>query len=586
MKKLLLTAAMLVAGIASQAQYFQHVYGVPANETLTSGINTSALGNGYFMASSNVGFAFGTASISATYADVAGNIPAAPYFTNEYMVVSNAGNPLQTQDPQVFEYNSGAGFGIIGRYTDPTLTNPNSGIYFLQLDGSGNVLNAFDYTVIPTTSSYWDVIKVSAIAESSTGKEIYITGWLQPNFAQVNGFVLKVDANSGAIIWGYVYDIINPSFSSKDLFNDIVESPYAAEVVVVGQTYDGTTTSDGFFMRINSNTGAAFPIVNLHGTATSWDAFNAVTVANSPTAGGPGFAIGGTSDANGTNDFWFTLVDPTGTFITSTLHDYSINPGADDQCEDIIERKNTFGKYEYYMAGSTFKGAFGKHDVLVIKTDAKGNGVANGEFTYGSPSDDFGKSLDQYNGTGNDGLSVFGTYGDNVIGGSDMYLVRAYFNGASGCNEKFNTPTPKSGPKLFNKYDVKDIAKFQDNKFLWKQTTAKEKTLCFAWSLSGGNNARVAPTESQGDKEGKISPNPIAQGTQYAALEVEVENPTTAQIAIYDMLGRTYYAQTFTLVKGKNSLVLDISNTNMAQGMYTVKVQGENLNQNIVWLVK
>ena len=586
MKKLLLTAAVLVAGIAAHAQYFQNLYGVPVNETLTSGINTTASGNGYFMASSNSGFAFGTASISAAFADVTGNIPGGPYFTNEYMVVSNVGNPLQTQDPQVFEFNNGSGFGIIGRYTDPTMANPNTGIYFLQLDPSGNVLNAFDYTVNPNGSSFWDVIKVSAIAESASGKEIYITGWLQPNFAQVNSFVLKIDAVTGAIIWGYVYDVINPSFSSKDLFNDIVESPYASEVIVVGQTYDGTTTSDGLFMRINSNTGTAFPIVNLHGTATSWDAFNAITVANSPTAGGPGFAIGGTSDANGTNDFWFTLVDPTGTFITSTLHDYSINPGADDQCEDIIERKNTFGKYEYYMAGSTFKGAFGRHDVLVIKTDDNGKGVANGEFTYGSSGHDFGKSLDQYNGTGNDGLSIFGTYDNNIIGGSDMYLVRAYFNGASGCNEKFSTPTPKSGPKHYLRYDVKDIAKFKDNKFSWKQTTAKDKNLCFAWSLSSGSNARVAPAEPNGDKEAKVSPNPIAQGVQYAALEVEVENPTTAQVAIYDMLGRTYYAQTFTLVKGKNSLVLNISDVNMAQGMYTVKVQGENLNQNIIWLVK
>ena len=586
MKKLLLTAAVLVTCFVANAQYFQHVYGVPVNETLTSGINTTASGDGYFMASSNSGFAFGTASISATFADVAGNIPGGPYFTNEYMVVSNAGNPLQTQDPQVFEYNNGSGFGIIGRYTDPTMANPNTGIYFLQLDPSGNVLNSFDYTVNPNGGSFWDVIKVSAIAESASGKEIYITGWLQPNFAQVNSFVLKVDASSGAIIWGYVYDVINPSFSSKDLFNDIVESPYGAEVIVVGQTYDGTTTSDGLFMRINSNTGAAFPVVNLHGTATSWDAFNAITVANSPSAGGPGFAIGGTSNTNGTNDFWFTLVDPTGTFITSTLHDYSINPGANDNCEDIIERKNTAGKFEYYMAGSTFKGAFGKYDVLVIKTDAKGNGVANGEFTYGSAGNDFGKSLDQYNGTNNDGLSVFGTYDDNIIGGSDMYLVRAYFNGASGCNEKFNTPTPKNGPKLYLRYDVKDIAKFKDDKFSWKQTGAKEKTLCFAWSITGGNNARVAPEEPKGDKEAKISPNPIAQGIQYASFEVEVETPTTAQVAIYDMLGRSYYTQTFTLVKGNNSLMLDISNANMAPGMYTVKIQGDNLNKNIVWLVK
>ena len=72
----------------------------------------------------------------------------------------------------------------------------------------------------------------------------------------------------------------------------------------------------------------------------------------------------------------------------------------------------------------------------------------------------------------------------------------------------------------------------------------------------------------------------------YANVEIDIEQPTTAQVSVYDMLGRTYYSQTFTLVKGKNNLVLDISDINMAQGMYTVKVQGDNLNKNIVWLMK
>lgn len=587
---------MLCACIALKAQYFQHVYGVPVKETLTSGINTKAQGLGYFMAGSNVGYAMGVPSVSASFTDVSGNVPASPYFDNEYIVVTNSGVPLHTQDPQVFEYNNGNGFGIVGRYDNPTSTSqPNTGIYFLQLDKKGTVLNAFDYTVNNSGTSYWNVIKVSAIAESASGKEIYVTGWLQPNFSQVNCFVLKIDAATGAVIWSYVYDLINPSSVSKDLANDIIESPYANEVIVVGETYD-SGPGYGFFMSLNSTNGAPTSSVRIFGTNNSRDAFNAIKVAGAPATGGPGFIIGGSSDVNGSNDFWLTLVKPTGAFIWSTLHDYGLNPNANNQCFDLIERKNTSGKYEYYMVGSVEKGNFGKSDVLVVKTDENGKGVSAGEFTYGAGDYDYGKSIDQYNGTTADGLSIFGTFNKNIIGSSDMYLVRAYFDGKSGCNEAFSTPPPKAGPKQIAKYDVKDLTKIKGTKFLWRQTSAKDDKLCFALTIPGASNARVAPINEEGNKHGtvgqtlnkhvQITPNPSNFGTPSVNLTVESDIVGDAEVLIYDLMGREFYKGTFTLKEGVNNLPLNIASADISAGMYKVVITNGITKLNTMMMVK
>ena len=52
------------------------------------------------------------------------------------------------------------------------------------------------------------------------------------------------------------------------------------------------------------------------------------------------------------------------------------------------------------------------------------------------------------------------------------------------------------------------------------------------------------------------------------------------------MLGRNYYTGEHTLVKGSNQLPIDISNTNMAAGMYTIQISGSDISKNILLMVK
>lgn len=104
------------------------------------------------------------------------------------------------------------------------------------------------------------------------------------------------------------------------------------------------------------------------------------------------------------------------------------------------------------------------------------------------------------------------------------------------------------------------------------------------WTSTGG--AMVGQQNPNEDKTAIVSPNPLGQGAAEVTVEIESETTVNAKVYIYDMLGRTYYSGDFTLVKGSNQLPLDISKANMAQGMYNIKISGENLNKNIMLLVK
>ena len=586
MKKLFLIVFALTS-ISINAQYFQHLYGTVDEERGISGVNVFLQPQGHLMASNNINNFAGTSNLIVTYTDINGTILGAPNFNNEYIITSPiSGNVVSVTSANVFELENGSGFGVVGLYTDNALPQP--GIFYLQLDPMGNALTIYDYTPAPGIIAWYNLLNVAAVAKSPGTDDIYITGGTESSAAANFIYALKINSVTGNIIWSSFYDIVQPNSPKKEFANDIIESPYMPfgqpEVVIVGGAYDINSTSiDGFLIRINSNTGIpSFGWAIYYGTAATSEQFTSIDIANSPSGGSNGFIIGGTAAGN---DFWLTKVDPTGGTIWSYVYDNSVLPGNNDICNDVKERLNTLGNYEYYACGTT-SNISGSSDILVIKTDDLGNGILNGEFTYNSGGVDEGFALDQYNGTGADGLSIFGISFNGGIGQADEYLIKAYFDGKSGCNQSFSTPMAQLGPGLYNETTLDYFDNFLQNSLTSTQSSVSDFNLCYRIRIPGGSNARVAPTEPKGDKEAKVSPNPIAQGTQYANVEVDIEQPTTAQVSVYDMLGRTYYAQTFTLVKGKNNLVLDMSNINMAQGMYTVKIQGENLNKNIMLLVK
>ncbi|MGV3599262.1 MAG: T9SS type A sorting domain-containing protein [Bacteroidota bacterium] len=586
MKKLFTIAIALLCFNSIQAQYFEHIYGRPFDESLGDGKNTRNT-LGHVIVGEGVPLNFFKSNVSVTHTDFNGTV----IFNNEYELYNAAGDAITTTTPKVFEFpNPGAAFGVVGKFNDfnptppvPTVP-PYTGVFYFTLDAAGNPINAYEYRIIPAGGTIWDVYNVTAVTLSATGNEAYITGNAQDTWNNADIFVLKIDINTGALIWSFLYDIINTTAPSFDLAEDIIESPFAPEVVIVGTTYSPGNSQDAFFSKIDANTGAVVAPTQIYGTPSSWDHFTSIDVANQV----GGFIIGGyiSNTTSPPYDFWLNLVDMNGNPFWAYQYDYSLIPGGDDRCYDVFERFNTNGNYEYYAGGTAFNGIFGTSDALVVKVDNMGNGV--GEFSYGDAAFQIAYKIDKMDGTGSDGLSIFGM-GDFTAapaGASELFIEKVYFNGVTSCNNKLSTPTAVPAPSLISTLNMVSTLSFVPGTLSYNNGGIFDKQLCYVWTVGGGSNARTTPNEPQGDKEAIVAPNPMQQGTQAIAVEVKTDAPVTAQVAIYDMLGRCYYNHSFELIKGSNRLPLDISAANMAAGMYTVKITGTHLSNNLLLLVK
>lgn len=594
MKKILLIV-LLLTGLATNAQYFHHIYGTTDGQKLSAGLNTNTLGLGYFLVGHN-----GQNGLSVSRTDVDGNVTGAPYFNGWYQLTDAlTGIPVYVNESKAFEMDNGGGFGIIGSYRD--INSGATGIFYLQLSPTGAVTGIYNYALSGATVIS-DVFSVGGVAEStmSGGANVYITG-SAAGAGILYAYAMKINVASGIILWSGVYDIplASGGGTASAISRDIVESPYAPsgvnEVVLVGGLYDPTsaTLPDAFSLSLDANTGALITgLADVYGTSSSTDYFTAISVANSTAGGSNGFIIGGASDANGSEDFWLVKTDQTLRSLWGSLHDYAgTGLGVVNTCYDVIERLNTWGKYEYYAAGYTQNGMLGSTDMVVVKTNDVGVSTGLGQFTYGDMNTDYGIAIDQYNGTGADGISVFGLRrgaSAPIISGSyDMYLVRAYFNGETPCDQRIMDAPNATGPGKTGSVSVNNVDFLSTILSLkWSQATANDANICFSNTLPNGSNARVAPAEPKGNKQAVVAPNPMQSGTQAIAVSVEVESATSAQVAIYDMLGRQYYAGSINLTKGSNTLPIDISKSNMSAGTYTLRISMNGETKSILLLVE
>lgn len=592
MKKIFLIA-LLLAGAGTKAQYFQHVYGTANTDELSSGVNTFVVNNGHFMAGTTISSCFGgVRSIPAASTFLNGGAN----FENEYVLVRNGF--LDAYDPQVFEFTNpsacGTGsYGIVGRYVDNNTSSGNTGVYYMQVGPGGAPGPVFDFT--PTPAGTYTVTEVGGVARSLLfGGDWYVTGTVVDVGGVAYPFAIRFNECSGNMVWSQIYNILPPASSAWG--HDIEENPMMpfgfASAAIVGEVINAGSP-DAYIFHIDATNGlpAPHPVI-IYGTPGSSEHFNSI---NQAVAGPfpPGFVLGGGTDAPAGNmDFLVVRMDMliAPQFINTFDYNGFLPPGSFNDCYDVIQRVNLAGAAEYYATGHTAVGSFGGADIMVLKLNAAGAGVANGEFTFGGAGNEFSRSADQRNVAGGAppaGLSIFGTWGSAPnLGGTDMYHIKSYFNGRSGCNNAFRPVlapnTIPHGPQM----PVVNTDQFNAATLAVGAIPIVDLTLCFNATIAGGNNARVAPDEDDKDDAMLIAPNPTETGTRAVIVEVEYENPADVDVSIYDMLGKQYYNSKFSLVKGKNRLTLDISAASMAPGIYNITIMNGENRQNKMLLIK
>ncbi len=631
MKKQVTLLAVLAAFIVSmqvKAQYFQYLYGTQSkSELLSDGHNTSIGGNvGHVLIGpspffNNFGNEF---AITMQRTDQNGTTTSPGCFNNMYTITDIAfpvlaiNTNLVMRDAHSVELADQSGYAIAGAWVGGA--NQPLGVFFGIVDPNGNPLMlpvpapANAVGIYPSSGSYID-IRVNSIIESQKNPgNLYICGHLTEAVTRYNKvFAIKIDQN-GAIAWSRIYDLDGYSSGETATPFDMIESPYVDPVygldqfVIVGRYQDLSTAANqpkGFVLKIDDIYGNMFNPVKLYGDAASASWFSSVTASSNPNIdpNGEGFVIAGQTNQAGHFDVWSLAMDNNDNIAWSETYNYmSGGPTANnDFNNDIMERINTMGLSEYYLAGYTDQGVFGTEDVLVFKIDDNGNAVAGGQFTYGDIDADRGIRIDKLEGMGPnmDGIAVF-SYGffipPNTIGGFDHYLIKAYFNGVVPCYADQQDADQHPGPQYFDEVNGDNVTAMSD--FYMRidaYSPLDEYQLCFTQSDPDGSNARlfrpdeVAPVQehltpgTQSAQSGKLRlvPNPVSENPAQLGLKYTAESNGKVRLVLRDAMGRQLLDRTVEVSEGENLLQFDVSELRLSQALYFLTVSGDQYNETL-----
>jgi hypothetical protein len=353
----------------------------------------------------------------------------------------------------------------------------------------------------------------------------------------------------------------------------LLQSPFnTSELIVVGLNQPDPSLNrrlDGFFMKLDLVTGLYLPgTCQIYGDQNS-QFFTSLTIANSPWGGGPGFAIGGVSDpVGGFGDSWMMKVDQTGSIIWNTL--ITGTSATNKEITGIIERQNTSGDYEYYGATST-----GMAQMTVFKLDHSGAlftaGTGENEFEYilagGGPAFITNTSAGA---TSGDGIQVFGT--DVSGGSSDTYMVKAYYNGYSDCNEFINIigsqgPGPSqtlNPPVLDPSVTMLNPELTIDDNF---NSGAAFSVKCSGTSVPGGSNARLIT--GIGENEVGITTGVYPVPASYMiTITIYSKRSGDLKLRLYDALGACVFVAEERVGAGKSAITVPVSS--LAEGIYSL----------------
>lgn len=595
MKKLpLVLLCLLVAGIA-KAQFFQRVYGTAtSNDVLESGANYDVAvvtQKGYVMTG------FKPKSQTAAFNDVIvtrTNLQGNVIFNNSYALTDPAMGALSTHGRRVLRLQNGQ-IAVWGDFFDNTSTVSRR-FFYMRLNPAGAIMFMRSYTLAAPTAQ----VEATSITQSRVNAaNIYVCGIHTSPTGQKTPVVLSLDFTTGNINWGRQYMDLQHAFEWTA--EDLIESPYLnsqnkTDIALVGR-YKRTTSTGGIgqgcFFLLDAATGTPGSLVHIYGNPNKDAGFNAIDIDKNPFGSGPGFMIAGYSFNNNvtaapTYDSWAIKINPTGSIVNfSGLADYSM-PFQNDYGWDIVQRQDSMGQWEYYLGGYVMNGVFGQNDEVVYKLNNAGLPKATAlgnQFTYGGPGNERVLQLDLYT-TGvpanNLGLSMFNWTSGSfpILGMTDFYHVRSYFNGVTCGNYNLQNMMYQVGPPL-----IDSIAFDTLNHFDWYildsvSTPLQNAIICTVPNLTPpGSNARTVGS-IPGGEPGSLYPNPVSK--DHAMVNVQFEQPGTneiIQIELWNALGQLCLRKNEILGGHQTLLQINLGNQ-LNEGLYhlVIRRSGQVLN--------
>ena len=528
MKKSLILLMCLLGKYVS-AQYFQHRYGNAATVELNAQfVPSSDVNAGYMMAGRSNGTPAGALRVNLVRPDNNGNIPGAPYFNNVYLITDASANVWPSWATSIAEINAGGGvfdYAVAGVTINPISTLPE--LLIMRVNATGGVMYVKSFTLAGYS------LKDPKIKMALNGIDILVTGRCIPVGNPQDVFIFSINSNTGNANWGFAYDM-GPNFD--DIGRDIVENPYAPagapEIIVVGQS-----SNDGLFFKVNGNTGASIAGSAVRYNLTSNQELVSIKVSANPLCTS-GFVVAGNVDMTVSSlswNVWTMLIDQNGVITWSTDHD-SNNAGAQNVCNEIMERLNTIPAYEYYTIGTIAQSAT-DDDVQVLKLNNNGMLVANGEFWYGVTTEmEKGMSIG-FSNTGG-----FTASGSTTVGGGgpqDQLFINAYFNGITACNYGIKNPSSTSNGPTPSYPSITDLSSSSDYPLNASISTFNETPICSLNVVGGGSNAFSIRTPKADLFNFDIAANGQSNNNG-GVVTLKLENNHSANIEAYmiDMMGR------------------------------------------------
>jgi hypothetical protein len=601
-----ITMAFVLCCTMVQAQYFQHWYnrsmvaGAQSNETFNDGLRSRA---NYAAGNPNNWFFIGYGQSNNS-----GTITPANTTETRFVRVDKSGAPVNVNIGTSFadvnttsyhhsignaicEINNGAGNGgyiAVGEVSTNFITGSvvpgdHDGLFY-RLNGAGTAASRVRFDVLARADVFTDVY-----ASRVTPGTYYVCGYSK-SATDMYCIVMSI-SSTGVVGWFNTY-WLDPTASATSPFNSycranaLVEDINTGNIVVVGSIMDPNSTftgNDGLVFTL-SPAGALLCATKHHVFID--DSYEDVIQKANGMFAATGYIGDGTTIPAMFYGIWLTELNPFCVPLASSRYLQGngtvTNPM---QCKgySLIERQNSGGGFEYYIAGPN-KPAGG--DVASItKINAVPGLPPVAWYGYAAQSGAFesGYAIDHSLGINNKtGLALFSNTNAPAatFGANDSYLMRAYYNGAT-CINNCN-PLP-----LFQQAVPLAVAPCNDsinNIYKRKNLVALNSpytfgVICTQNNIGCGSNFKTSDNLEESVLD--IYPNP-ANGL--VNLQLYVENETQYQIEAIDVIGRTTLLSDAYLTAGEQAVTLDISH--LSKGVYSILVKGNGKIQTIKLVVQ